>query len=85
MRLRSEDTRTSEPPFDAPHWHVWIDRGKVLISQPARFPSRAAANNAALRSGLERGEFRVFACAEVIRRRPCRHAPVAVKRGEVAA
>ena len=67
MELISPDTRRTEPDADAPHFHIWTDRGFVLIAQRPRFPSRQAARNLALRKGMEKGTFIVRACGL-----PCR-------------
>ena len=67
MELISPDTRRTEPDADAPHFHIWTDRGFVLIAQRPRFPSRQAAHNLARRKGMESGTFVVRACGL-----PCR-------------
>ena len=78
----SEDSRRTEPPADAPHFHVWTDRGLVMIAQPPRFGSSAAGRNAAKRAGMKLGTFAVHRCALPCRftlprakrkRRKCRH------------
>ena len=65
--LISEDSRRTEPPADAPHYHVWADKGRVLIVKAPRFPSRQAARNAAIRAGMKPGTFRVMKCNKL----PC--------------
>ena len=83
-KLISDESRRVEPPASAAHFHVWHDAGLVLIAQPPRFGSRAAARKAAIRAGLDLGTFEVKACALPCRftvkrrrkrkpRRKCRH------------
>lgn len=61
----SPDSRRSEPAPDEAHYHVWTDRGFVMIAQPPRFATRQAARQAAQRAGLD--PFIVRKCAL-----PCR-------------
>ena len=82
-RLISEDSRRTEPAADDPHYHLWTDRGLVMIAQRPRFGSSAAARNAAKRAQMQLGTFEVKQCALPCRftvkrkrtrkRKPCRH------------
>ncbi len=65
--LISPDSRRIECEPTDPHYHVWTDRGLVLIAQPPRFRTRQAARKAAIRAGMEPGAFAVQKCAL-----PCR-------------
>ena len=60
--LISPDTRRAEPAQTDPHFHVWIDRVRVLIIKAPRFPTRQSARNTAVRTGMEPGTFRVLKC-----------------------
>lgn len=61
-QLISPDSRRAPPPADERHYHVWLDHHTVLVAHPARFATRQAARNAAFRSGLRTGSFRVLEC-----------------------
>ena len=60
--LISPDSKRTEPGPREPHFHVWIDRGRVLIIKRPRFPTRQAARNTALRRGYKPGTFIVRKC-----------------------
>ena len=83
--LISQDSRRVECPPTDPHFHVWSDRGLVMIAQPPRFNTRQAARKAAIRAGMEAGSFEVKKCAlpcrfTVKRKRKRKRKPVKVCR-----
>jgi len=78
-----QEYRRAEPGPDEKHYHVWRDRGLVLIAQPPRFRTSQAAGAAAARR-WKRGSFMVRRCGSPCRftvkrkrkrrpRKPCRH------------
>ena len=82
--LISQESRRIECDPTDPHFHVWTDRGLVLIAERHRFNTRQAARKAAIRAGWESGAFAVRRCDLPCRftlprkrkrkpRRPCRH------------
>ena len=65
--LISQDSRRIECPPTDPHYHVWTDRGLVMIAQRPRFNTRQAARKAALRAGWQAGTFNVQKCVPLCR------------------
>ena len=49
--LISPNSLRQEPPIASVHWHVWLDRGRVLVVKRERFGTRQAARQAAQRAG----------------------------------
>ena len=61
-KLISDDTRRTPPAATEPHYHVWIVRDFAMFAKRDRFRTRQTARTAALRAGMEPGEFIVRKC-----------------------